>query len=230
MNTDPRLDILGAALADQSRSRMLCELMDGRAFTNKELAAAASISPQTASAQLRHLEAVGLTLSLRSGRFTYHRIASAEVAQVLETLASLSPVDHMSRGHRHAAAPRFARRCYNHLAGHLGVLIAERLIAQNVLTLKDETIAPGPQYRAFLRDLDLAEPPNTAGKPALKLCLDWTERRYHLLGPVATALLEKCLQQAWLTPHPTSRALTITEAGQSAFQRWFGFTPEDFQL
>ena len=89
MAIEPRLDIIGAALADPSRSRILCELMDGRAFTNKELACAADVSPQTASAHLKQLEMAGLTSSLRSGRHVYHRIAGADVAQVLEGLASL---------------------------------------------------------------------------------------------------------------------------------------------
>lgn len=68
MAIEPRLDIIGAALADPSRCRILCELMDGRAFTNKELACAADISPQTTSAHLKQLEMAGLTSSLRSGR------------------------------------------------------------------------------------------------------------------------------------------------------------------
>ncbi len=97
MNLQPRLDITGAALADPSRSRILCELMDGRAFTNKELACAANVSPQTATAHLRQLERAGLTASLRSGRHIYHRIANAEVAAILERLAQLSPTDHLSR-------------------------------------------------------------------------------------------------------------------------------------
>ena len=89
MTTEPRLDIIGAALADSTRSRILCEMMDGRAFTNKELACAADVSAQTASAHLKHLEAAGLSSSLRSGRNVYHRIASAEVAGVLEALQFL---------------------------------------------------------------------------------------------------------------------------------------------
>ena len=96
MTIEPRLDIIGAALADPSRSRILCEMMDGRAFTNKELACAANVSPQTASAHLKQLEQAGLTASLRSGRHVYHRIANAEVAAILEGLAQLSPTEHLS--------------------------------------------------------------------------------------------------------------------------------------
>ncbi|WP_170481174.1 ArsR/SmtB family transcription factor [Ruegeria arenilitoris] len=133
MAIEPRLDIFGAALADPSRSRILCELMDGRAFTNKELACAADVSPQTASAHLKKLENAGLTSSLRSGRHIYHRIATAEVAQVLEVLASLSPTDHLSRSGQAATDTLRARSCYNHIAGRLGVLMKERLIALDVL-------------------------------------------------------------------------------------------------
>ena len=112
MTIEPRLDIIGAALADPSRSRILCELMDGRAFTNKELACAANVSPQTASAHLKQLEQAGLTASLRSGRHVYHRIANAEVAVILEGLAQLSPTDHLLRPGQIGTDTRQARSCY----------------------------------------------------------------------------------------------------------------------
>ncbi|WP_282153081.1 ArsR/SmtB family transcription factor [Ruegeria atlantica] len=116
MAIEPKLDIIGAALADPSRSRILCELMDGRAFTNKELVCAAEVSPQTTSAHLKQLEVASLTASLRSGQHVYHWVASADVARVLEGLATLSPTDHLSRPGQIATDTQRARSCYNHIA------------------------------------------------------------------------------------------------------------------
>ncbi len=227
MHMEPRLDIIGAALAEQSRSRMLCELMDGRAFTNKELACAAGISPQTASGHLRQLQAAGLTCSLRSGRHVYHRLANAEVARVLETMASLSPSDHLSRGARQAPGQHLARCCYNHLAGQLGVLLTQRLAALKVLTLNRDSVFPGQAYQRFVRDIGIREIKSRSKKPAMKLCLDWTERRHHISGPFAIALLEKCLRENWLIRQTGNRSLTITEDGWRALQRWFGINKAD---
>lgn len=226
MAIEPRLDIIGAALADPSRSRILCELMDGRAFTNKELACAADVSPQTASAHLKQLEMAGLTSSLRSGRHVYHRIVGADVAQVLEGLASLSPTDHLARSSQTATDTHRARSCYNHLAGRLGVLLTERLVALDVLTLHDDAIKPGPRYRAFLDDIGIEPPLVSPGRPLAKPCLDWTERRHHISGPLATAIMEKSLESNWLERRTGSRALTVTVDGFDALERWFGLGRE----
>ena len=224
MAIEPRLDIIGAALADPSRSRILCELMDGRAFTNKELACAAEVSPQTASAHLKQLELAGLTSSLRSGRHVDHKIASGDVAQVLEGLATLSPTDHLARPGQTAIDTQRARSCYNHIAGRLGVLMTERLVALNVLTLRDDAMMAGPRYQAFLDDIGIENPPISSGKSPAKLCLDWTERRHHISGPLATAIMQKSLTANWLERWTGSRALTVTADGLDALERYFGLS------
>lgn len=230
MTIEPRLDIIGAALADPSRSRILCELMDGRAFTNKELACAACISPQTASAHLKQLERAGLTTALRSGRHVYHRIANADVAATLEGLALLSPTDHLSRpGQPDADTPR-ARSCYNHIAGRLGVLMTERLIARDLLIVRDDAILTGPRYQAFLGDIGIDVPFGGSDKPPAKLCLDWTERRHHISGPLATATMQKFLKAKWLERRTGSRALIVTDDGFDALERWFGLKRLDIDL
>jgi len=144
MTLTPRLDILGAALADSSRARMLCELMDGRAYTNKELASAAGVTPQTATAHLRRLEEAGLIRATRSGRCLYHSIAGPDVAEALETLSALAPSDHLYRVQQRKGARLKmleARSCYDHLAGRLGVAIAQALLELGDLA------RDGAQYR-----------------------------------------------------------------------------------
>lgn len=224
MTIEPRLDILGAALADPSRTRMLCELMDGRAFTNKELAAAAGIQPQTATAHLRQLQDAGLTHSLRSGRHIYHRLAGAEVAEVLERLSALSPLTHLDRPGKASADTRLARSCYNHLAGHLGIALAARLLALDVLRPCGDHFIPGGGYTQFASHISMTPPPLASPKPVAKACLDWTERRLHVSGPFGTALFALSLKRGWLERRVGSRALTVTEAGRTAFVEQFGLS------
>jgi len=226
--TEPRLDIIGAALADPSRSRILCEMMDGRAFTNKELACSANVTAQTASAHLKLLEAAGLTVSLRSGRNIYHRIANAEVAGVLETLSSLSPTDHLYRTKKNNpldADAMCARSCYNHIAGRLGVLISDRLIALDVIRLQGGTVSIGPEGESFFRgiEIDILCSDNPQ-KPVVKLCLDWSERRHHLSGPLATQIMEKALKMKWLERRTGSRAFAITAYGYEIFAHEFSLS------
>ena len=227
--TTPGLDIIGTALADSSRSRMLCELMDGRAFTNKELACVANIAPQTASAHLKHLEAVGLTTSLRSGRCVYHRIANENVAIVMEHLANLTPVENLQQQHakvRHlpGADTMRARSCYNHIAGRLGVLLTERLAATHILSIDAGHVVVGPAAEAFFHNMGITPPLDNGKKPIVKLCLDWTERKHHISGPFATTLMSAWLEKGWLRRFAHSRALDITTEGYQIFERELGLT------
>lgn len=231
MDIEPRLDILGAALADQSRARILCELMDGRSHTNKELAFAAGITAQTASGHLGRLQNARLTVSERSGRHNYHRIASAEVAEVLESLAGISPTDHLYRAKRGAnsgAEALIARTCYNHIAGRLGVLISQRLVAAGALLETQGRFSHNLGRAEMFVQLGIALPtPQTNGAPFAKCCLDWTERRTHISGHLGMVLLEKLLHDNWLQRKQGSRALTITPLGSGALQRFFDITQSD---
>lgn len=224
MTIEPRLDIIGAALADPSRSRILCELMDGRAFTNKELASAALVSPQTASAHLKQLEFAGLTTSLRSGRHVYHRISDEEVAAVLERLANLSSCKHLTQNGRVASETLLARSCYNHIAGRLGVLMTERMIALDVLKLKIDHIELGLRAPAFFNDLGIEIPHIGVDKPIVKSCLDWTERRFHIAGPLATNIMRRALSEAWIERRTGSRSLAISVEGYAKLENQFGLT------
>ena len=227
------MEIIGAALADPSRSRMLCELMDGRAYTNKELACAAEITAQTASAHLKQLQQAGMTVSLRSGRHVYHRLANEQVAVVLESIASLSPVDHLQRLRGSKAKNALvARCCYNHLAGKLGVLLKSSLIRLDVLRITDtETLVLSPGGLDRLRSSGLAIPdPFPRGRPVAKPCLDWTERKHHISGPLATTLLNAFLEMNWLHREPGSRALALTKQGYSGFESVFAIKPSDITL
>ena len=230
MRTEPRLDIIGAALANPSRCRILCELMDGRAFTNKELAAAAGIAPQTATAHLRMLETAGLTKSLRSGRHIYHRLAGEEVAAVLESLAGLCPTDHICRGgnsrDRRASAVLVARSCYNHIAGRVGVQMTERMLASEVIVLRGGVVATGPNYRRFCRNLGIEPLVVTATSPIAKLCLDWTERQHHISGRLGTAIMQRFLQAGWMARQTGSRALQFTQEGRASLIHNFGLEIE----
>ncbi len=224
METD-RLDILGDALAHPSRARMLNALMDGRAFTNKELASHAEITPQTATAHLDRLEYAGLITRLKSGRHTYHRIASEEVATALEMLSTLASNPLSART---PPELRRARSCYNHLAGRLAIEITQTLTRKKMISEVDGHFAPQPS--PTWGKLGVTLPKSPAKKPFAKCCLDWSERKYHIAGPMGTALLNNALEQGWLTrPHYDARFLGVTALGRRAFAEILGLSPEQYE-
>ena len=122
-----------AALAgDPARACMLHALLDGRALTATELARVAGIAPQTASGHLTQMTALGMLTVEKQGRHRYHRLATASVAHMLESIMQVAAELEPNRkrfvvGPRDAAL-RKARTCYDHFAGRLGVALADALI------------------------------------------------------------------------------------------------------
>lgn len=55
-----------------------------------------------------------------------------------------------------------------------------------------------------------------------RACLDWTERRYHLAGPLGKALASRLFELNWIERTAETRALRITGAGRRALKERFG--------
>ena len=216
--TTPRFDIIGQAISDASRTRMLCELMEGRAYTNKELASAAGITPQTATAHLRMLQDAGLVTAEKSGRCVYHRLTSPEVAQALEQLAAIAPTDSLYRDQQRKAGDlATVRSCYDHLAGPLAVNLTRAFLARGML------VEDNGGYRAvsseFWHRIGVILPDRVGQKPFVRPCLDWTERQPHVAGPLGRQILTHGMEAGWLKRHAHKRGLLVTAPGRAAFDQ-----------
>jgi DNA-binding transcriptional ArsR family regulator len=235
------LDIAAVAglFADPTRARVLMALSDGRALAASVLAAEAAVSPQAASAQLARLTDAGLITVERSGRHRYYRLATGQVAAVLEALAQLAPMQPV-RSLRHAtraAQLRAARICYDHLAGRLGVQVTQALIDTGVLTAADgitdtrrragdqfssqlpaHPYALGPNATQILASLGLPVGQLTRSRssrrPLLRFCLDWSEQRHHLAGRLGAHLLTEFIGAGWITRTQGQRAVRLTDTGR----------------
>src|SRR6201995_727762 len=227
-----RLAEIGALIGDPGRANMLDALMDGRALTARELAAAAGVAPQTASGHLSRVTEVGLIAMEQHGRHRYHRLASAEVANLLESIAYFAarPSDGGQRAMRTGprdAAVRLARTCYNHFAGRLGVSIADAMLARGHIELDQDGGAVTEPGRDFLGRFGvMVAPAAGAGRLFCRPCLDWSERRPHLAGTLGVALTCRCFELGWVKKIEGSRAVAITQKGRHGFQQAFGFRLE----
>lgn len=216
---------IASLVGDSARSRILLALMDGRARTAKELAFLARVSAPTASAHLAKLLEAQLISVEPQGRHRYFRLASERVGQMIESMAIVAGdvLPSLRSGRRVPEQLAAARRCYDHLAGKLGVAIADALLRRNHIVFADgggEVTAGGHAFFAAL-GLDL-ERFGATRRVFCRPCLDWTERRHHLAGAVGAALCEHCIERDWLQPDRDSRALFITSAGRSALSSHFG--------
>ena len=193
-----RISSAAAVLAEPARAAMVLALMDGRARCAKKLALDAGVTPQTASAHLKKLVAANILVSRAQGREKYFRIAGGEVAQAVEALSEISAAPPPA-----ARDIQFARCCYDHLAGKLGVGVTERLLQ------------PGNTIAASL-GIDAHALEGTR-RALFRCCTDWTERRPHVAGALGAALLRHFLAERWLTRVAESRKLLVTPRGREMF-------------
>lgn len=221
MSNTSRLAATAALLGDPARANMLAALMDGRALTAKELAFSAHVSPQTASGHLGKLTDAGLLALQVQGRHRYFRLASPLVGQMLEQIMAVAgPEPPRHTAWRGGDALRTARTCYDHLAGRLGVALADSLIDRGHVTLSADGGEVTGSGRDFLREFG-AEP-SDGRRVFCRPCLDWSERRPHIAGRLGAALAERCFSLGWIQRRRDGRALTITPAGEEGFAHGFG--------
>ncbi|MBG2914516.1 MULTISPECIES: ArsR/SmtB family transcription factor [Proteus] len=209
---------VGAAISDISRVKILCALMDGRAWTATELGIVADISASTASSHLSKLLSSGLISVISQGKYRYFRLANDEIANVIENLMSFS-TDHISQAK--ITTPknlRKARTCYNHLAGEVAVDIYHSLCQQKWITQDGHAITTLGLERFKNMGIEFqAKHSRNICCP----CLDWSERRFHLGGQIGTAFLNYAEAQTWLTRHQGYREVTISEKGYKALAQHF---------
>lgn len=216
---------IGALLGDPARAAMLSALMSGRALTAGELAFQAGVTAQTASGHLAKLTQQGLLSVARQGRHRYFRLASAEIGRMLEGVTLVAALHAPPRHRPRSAADealRFARTCYDHLAGTLGVMVTEALTESGHLELGDEGGSVTQSGENFLAELgiDLAAAQRQK-RHFCRPCLDWSERRMHLAGSLGAALTRHFLSDGWLVRHRDSRAVAVTPRGRQALSRRF---------
>jgi DNA-binding transcriptional ArsR family regulator len=236
LNGEADIPLIASLVADDARAAMLLALLrEGSALSTSQLAARARVGLPAASAHLARLTGGGLVTCQRQGRSRMYRLAGPEVARVLEALGAIAPIrevrtlDERSR----LDALRTARTCYDHLAGRLGVAVFDALVTRRALEPLAVVAPGGRRVRSGLGPVELG--PRAAdvfgalgieldgtSPPAALACLDWTESRPHLSGPLGAAVCTAWLEQGWLLPRPQARALRITDPGRHALHALLG--------
>ena len=216
---------VAALVGDTARATMLAALMGGQALTSSELAALGHISRPTASEHLAKMVAARLLTVTQKRRNRYYRIASPLVARMLESIKAVAALETPARYQPRSArddALRLARTCYDHLAGQLGVAIADAMTARQHLLLDEDGGAVTPDGERFLREFGVALDTRKAGRRIFcRACLDWSERRYHVAGFVGAEICDRMFALGWVTQRRGSRAIQVTPAGHRGLRRTF---------
>ena len=214
-----------AVVGDPARATMLSALLDGRALTASELASAARITPQTASTHLAKLTEAGVLSMARHGRHRYFRFASPRVTDMIDGIVAVA-LEKRPRYRplsRQARALDAARICYDHLAGRLSVDLTDACVARQYVVLDDkaaEVTAAGTRF--FTRFGIEGSTLRSTRRRSSRLCLDWTERRPHIAGPLGAAITRRCFDLGWMERMERSHAVTVTPLGRRGLQETFG--------
>lgn len=222
MSTGPDISRIARLIGDPARANMISALMSGQALAAGELARIGGVSAATASSHLAQLLDSGLLAAEKQGRHRYYRIADSEIAEVIESLASLAERAGHTRFQPGPKDPqlRRARICYDHLAGEMGVELYDAMFAAGAFSTSPEGIGLSGQGRALLTELGIdLEAAAQTRRPACRTCLDWSVRRHHLAGWAGAALLERFQTLGWMARIDGERTLRISLAGQREWPR-----------
>jgi DNA-binding transcriptional ArsR family regulator len=216
MLDSPDVSSVAALIGGPARSRMLEALLDGRSLTATELALASEVAPSTASSHLEKMAGAGMLTVMRQGRHRYFRLASQQVAAALEALMLIAP---RTRSHPVRPGPRhpglrWARVCYDHLAGEAAVSLLQRLNEEGWIHSSRDTLTVTPSGEAGFRRLGVdVGSLRRARRPLCRPCLDWSERRTHLAGGLGAALLDRLLALRLARRTMGSRLVTFSPQG-----------------
>ncbi len=220
-NEIPNIARIGALIGNPVRARIVGLLMDGSERPAGALAVQLGVSAQAASAHLASLVAGGMLAVRAAGRYRLFRIHSEHVAEAIEVLARTA----MDATPEPRIAPeiRRARRCYDHVAGRLGVALCEYAVRRRYVVAEGTGAALTAAGNRWLESLELPAPAGLR-RPLVRFCLDWTERRAHLAGWLGAALCQRLEEKDLLRRVRGSRALAVTPAGRLELQRRFDLT------
>jgi DNA-binding transcriptional ArsR family regulator len=221
MKDGPNIVRIAALIGDRARADALTALMTDHALTATELAAIAGVTKQTMSAHLSKLLDAGLVDVDQQGRHRYFRLSNEDVAKLLE---SLMGVAYRTGAVRLVSSPRDpalrkARSCYDHLAGEVAVSIYQALLKNNVLEVSKKKLRLTDAGVGWFADLGIdATAFESKQRAACRRCMDWSERRHHLAGPLGTAMLSRFCELKWLSRSKRSRVVRLTPLGELKIQ------------
>ncbi|MGA9026290.1 MAG: helix-turn-helix domain-containing protein [Steroidobacteraceae bacterium] len=218
---DASIARVAAAIAEPARARMLCSLMDGRARTSTELSVIAEVSPSTASVHLTRLKEQELVKVLAQGKHRYYSLDDDRVAATLESLMVLAGTRSKPFVPNTPTHLRWARTCYDHMAGEVAVALHDRILKNKWVSQKKRHDGAYELTEVGTRALAAhgieMDTTNFTRRRIACACLDWSERRPHLGGALGAALLRSALQHKWFLKDLDSRVLRVTKRGEREF-------------
>ena len=219
--------MIAALIGNPACANMLVALMAGPALTSTELAQEAGLTLATTSGYLARLEEAQLVICERQGRHRYYRLRDGAVAHAIEGLMPLAE----RAGHlRTRLGPRdpelrYARSCYDHLAGHLAVEMYDALIKRGIIRRTEDIVTVTYSGRALLERKGInVSALQRNRRPLCRPCLDWSERRSHLAGALGAVIFEFFQARKWAIAQRGNRVVRFGRDGEKHIREWYSST------
>jgi DNA-binding transcriptional ArsR family regulator len=215
---------IAALIGDPTRAVIMWTLLDGKAFTATELAIIVNTSPQNISMHLAKLVQSDLLCVEKQGRHKYYRFSNKEIAYAIEAMANLIPhstIPKKNIAEKHSPI-KHCRTCYDHLAGKIGVALTDSLLEQKIIVDNNNVFEISLKGEKWFADFGInVDEVKKQRRLFLKPCLDWSERRNHIAGSLATSIFDKMVSNDWLRKTNHSRAIIITGKGEKELYEYF---------
>lgn len=237
MSATQEMVSIAAAIASPARISILEALASGAARSATDLAAIADIQANTASTHLQVLCKANLIKVVKQGRYRYFRIRDQSVSDLIELLGEQTvsensigeenpfkqtssqheqqriqsqPVVHMPK-----SKMAFARTCYDHLAGWIGVQLTQSLLNNQYIVLKANSFDLTVKGEVFLTELgiDLTVSKNSR-RVFARACQDWSEGELHIGGVLGAQLFQFFIDQKWMRKNEDYREITVLKKGE----------------
>lgn len=219
---------IAAECSSPARLTILEFLLENGPTRVRILSESTHIAESTLSNHLRRLRAAGIVEVERSGKTATYSIADPSIRLVIANLFQAVGATSAAPIAEHQPQISFARSCYDHLAGAVGVQLTKALFDKGALALADDdshdtdNIILGPHAETCFAYLGTGLSSLDKNRKMAFLCKDWTHENSHLAGALGAALLRGLISKEWLEPVANSRALTLTDAGKRGLEEFIG--------
>ncbi len=242
MTATKEMVAIAAAMASPARINILEALAGGAARSATDLAAIADIQANTASTHLQVLCKANLIKVVKQGRYRYFRIRDQSVSDLVELLGeqtlgkkeSSEQIPEQQKMQKKAVkrpSPKripvskmaFARTCYDHLAGWLGVQLTQSLLSKQHITFNENSFDLTLKGQAFLSEIGVSlESTKNTRRVFARACQDWSEGELHIGGALGAELFSFFVTQKWVSKNDDYREVTVLSKGERLFMTHFG--------
>lgn len=216
---------MASLMCEPVRAKVLWKLLDGRAYTATELAHSVNVSPTTLSNHLSKLLKGGVLAVVAQGRHRYYSFANAQIAYAVESMAHLVQDNEVNplKKEKPNNGVTYCRSCYDHLAGYVGVRIANAMTDKGYLKPSGKDFLVSDSGWNWLGNIGIYESDFLKSRrPLARQCLDWSERRPHLAGHLGALMMKKFIENHWFKPVKFSREIIVTSKGRQEIFKLLG--------